>query len=191
MKFINTMLTFVLTLLNNLSQNIPHGSDIFHETELQILWNRGCIEDQDFKCLYEVLKDEERNFPSQLKTQISISECVLMKMVYLASDVVSRYLVGSLYKLPSFKKPMIHISQGTYAVITQTLFCQVFLSSQRSHQWCGYYSKIATFVDFQRPGVKIKKRILLPLPMPDRFYSELSIDLMTKLPAKFKHSPHF
>lgn len=32
---------------------------------------------------------------------------------------------------------------------------------------------------------------MLPLPVPDRFHSELSIDFMTELPAKAKGDPQF
>jgi hypothetical protein len=32
---------------------------------------------------------------------------------------------------------------------------------------------------------------LKPLPVPDRFYSELSIDFITDLPAKRKENPRF
>lgn len=36
-----------------------------------------------------------------------------------------------------------------------------------------------------------RQGLLLPLPVPDRFHSELSIDFMTDLPAKNKGDPRF
>lgn len=35
------------------------------------------------------------------------------------------------------------------------------------------------------------KGLLLPLPIPDRFYSEFLIDFMTELPAKSRNDPRF
>jgi hypothetical protein len=36
-----------------------------------------------------------------------------------------------------------------------------------------------------------RKRFLKPLPVPDRFYSELSIDFITDLPVKEDGDPRF
>jgi hypothetical protein len=36
-----------------------------------------------------------------------------------------------------------------------------------------------------------RKGFLKPLPVPDRFYSELSIDFITDLPAKGEENPRF
>jgi hypothetical protein len=38
---------------------------------------------------------------------------------------------------------------------------------------------------------KRRKRFLKPLPVPDRFHSELSIDFITDLPAKREEDPRF
>lgn len=38
---------------------------------------------------------------------------------------------------------------------------------------------------------EMKKRLLHPLPIPDRFHSELSIDFMTDLPAKSSSEPRY
>ena len=53
-------------------------------------------------------------------------------------------------------------------------FCRNFDVCGRSHLWR-----------------ERRKGLLRPLPIPDRFHSELSIDFMTDLPAKNKGDPRF
>ncbi|KAI0992970.1 hypothetical protein K3495_g15214, partial [Podosphaera aphanis] len=54
---------------------VPKGCKIFHDPELQSLWDRGCVEDHSLDIIYQSVKSEKRTFPSELKLKVAISEC--------------------------------------------------------------------------------------------------------------------
>ncbi|KAI0991774.1 hypothetical protein K3495_g16413, partial [Podosphaera aphanis] len=60
---------------NKFSQTVPKGSQIFHDQDLQQLWDRGCIEDRNFKLMYESLRNTDRSFPTSLNLKVAIAEC--------------------------------------------------------------------------------------------------------------------
>jgi RNase H-like domain found in reverse transcriptase len=55
----------------------PRGALIFQEPDLQLLWDRGVVEDTDFSRMYKSLSKGERSFPPDIshRLKVSISEC--------------------------------------------------------------------------------------------------------------------
>ena len=187
----NSPICSFAAIKEKISCNIPKGDQIFHEKNVQSLWDRGCLEDHNLKYMYRSLHNRERSFPVELGLKISISECefdergalCFRRRVWipnwepLQTALIQRthdsYITGHLGR------------ENTYAILSRNFFwpgassmvrkfCQNCDTCGRSHVW------------------REKKRgMLLPLPIPNRFHSELSIDFMTDLPTKSKDQPRF
>lgn len=74
---------------------------------------------------------------------------------------------------------------STYAILSKSYF------------WLGASSMVRTFCKNcdvcgrSHAWRERKKGLLLPLPVPERFHAELSIDFMTDLPAKSIKEPRY
>lgn len=176
---------------NKFSQTVPKGSQIFHDQDLQQLWDRGCIEDRNFKLMYESLINTERSFPTSLNLKVAIAECDFDERGALRFR--KRIWVPNWEPLQTALIQKTHDSyitghpgrDSTYAILSRNyfwpgaslmvrIFCRNCDVCGRSHVWR-----------------ERKKGLLLPLPIPDCFHSELSIDFMTDLPAQSKNDPRF
>lgn len=172
--------------------NVPRGSQIFQEPELQMLWDRGAIEDESFVIIYDALRNEERSFPLQLShLKVSISECDFdergalrfRKRVWIPQwEPLQTALIQKTHDSHVTGHPG---RDSTLAILSRNFF------------WPGASSMVRTFCRncdvCGRSHVwrERRKGLLLPLPIPERFHSELSIDFMTDLPAKSKGDPRF
>lgn len=178
-----------LSLINNA---IPQGSLLFEEKELQDLWDQGVHKNiSSFKELYSSMWKNERSFPTHLGLKTSLSECEIdargalcfRKRVWipewepLQTALIQRthdsYLTGH----PGRNNTLAILSRSFYWPKMSTMvrrFCRNCDVCGRSHVWRT-----------RRQG------LLLPLPIPDRFHNELSIDFMTDLPAKDKKDPRY
>ncbi|KAI0996563.1 hypothetical protein K3495_g11619 [Podosphaera aphanis] len=175
----------------NLSHGLPTGGQIFQEAELQLLWDRGCMEDKGLMLMYKSLRNGDRSFPSTLNLKISISECdfdergVLRfrRLVWVPNwEPLQTALIQKTHDSYITGHPG---RDSTYAILSRNFFRQGASSMVRTFcQNCDVCGR--SHVWRER-----KKGLLLPLPVPDRFHSELSIDFMTDLPAKNKSQPRF
>lgn len=178
-----------LSLINH--QNIPSGSQIFEEPNLQNLWDQAVQNDITFKELYSAIWTGERTFPSNLDLKTSLSECELdargalcfRKRIWvpdfepLRTSLIQKSYDSHISGHPGRNNTLAIVSRSFYwprMSIMVRRFCRNCDICGRSHVWRS-----------KRQG------LLLPLPIPDRFHSELSIDFMTDLPAKDKDDPRF
>ncbi|KAI0996107.1 hypothetical protein K3495_g12074 [Podosphaera aphanis] len=181
----------IYPLVRDLPHELPTGSQIFQEAELQLLWDQGCREDNVLMLMYKSLRNRDRSFPSTLNLKISISECDFDERGVLRFR--RRVWVPNWEPLQTALIQKTHDSyitghpgrDSTYAILSRNFF------------WPGASSMVRTFCQncdvCGRSHVwrERKKGLLLPLPVPDRFHSEVSIDFMTDLPAKNKSQPRF
>lgn len=141
--------------------------------------------------VYRALWNDERIFPSDLNLKISIGECEL--------DPRGALCFRHRLWIPSWEPLQTAFIQKTYdsyitgypgrnntnAILSRNFywpgmslmvrkFCRNCDVCGRSHVWRSR-----------------KQGLLLPLPVPERSHSELSIDLMTDLPAQIKGEPKF
>ncbi|KAI1001982.1 hypothetical protein K3495_g6222 [Podosphaera aphanis] len=172
---------------------IPKGCKIFHDPDLRSLWDRGCVEDHSLDIIYQSIKSEKRTFPNELKLKVAISECELDERGALRFR--KRIWVPNWEPLQTALIQKTHYSHitghpgrdSTYAILLRNFF------------WPGASSMVRVFcrncdVCWRSNVLREKKKELLlplPVPVPDRFHSELSIDFMTDLPAKSAQDPRY
>jgi hypothetical protein len=84
------------------------------------------------------------------------------------------------------KKLTISTLLGTRKEIAFSRYYEGSSIGQAFFRWLESFIGIATFAGDYICGRRGEKGFLKPLPVPDRFYSELSIDFITDLFAKEK-----
>lgn len=164
---------------------IPKGSELFEDSELQLLWDNGIEKDhKNFKQLYEALSNNKTFFPTHLQLKNSIGECKLDNRRALCFR--DRLWILNWEPLQTALIQRTHDSHITGHPGRDSTFAILL----RQFYWLGMSSMVRKFCRncdvCDRAHLWISKRqgLLLPLPIPDRFHSELSIDFMTDLPAK-------
>lgn len=171
--------------------NIPSSNEIFQDENLQELWNQGCSEDWNFSLLYKALKNNQRIFPTNLSTKISISECDFDERGALRFR--KRVWVPNWEPLQT---ALIQKTRDSY-ITGHPGRDSTYANLSRNFFWPGASSMVRVFCKncdvcgHSHVWREKKKGLLLPLPIPDRFHSELSIDFMTDLPAKSKGDPKY
>lgn len=159
---------------------------------MQELWNKGVESDKSFQELYKATFTGQRSFPhSCADWKISIAECELDSRG--ALKFRDRLIIPTLEHLQTALIQKAHDSHitghpgrdSTFAILRRDFhwpgmsqmvrrFCRNCDVCGRSHLWR-----------------ERRKGLLRPLPVPDRFYSELSIDFMTELPQKTSEDPRY
>ena len=171
--------------------DIPQGNQIFTDPEFQTLWDQGCLKDRNLSPIYKALKDSKKVFPSELNLKIAISECDFDERDALRFR--KRVWIPDYEPLQTALIQRTHDSyitghpgrDSTYAILSRNFF------------WPGASTMVRTFCKncdvcgHSRVWREKKRGLLLPLPIPERFHSELSIDFMTDLPAKSKEDPRY
>ena len=164
---------------------IPKGPALFEDPELQSLWDKGVQNDQkNFLHIYNALHKGLACFPPQLKLKAPIGECIVDSRGALCFR--NRLWIPEWEPLRTALIQRTHDSHmtghpgrdNTFAILARQFywpgmslmvrkFCRNCDVCGRAHVWRS-----------RRQG------LLLPMPIPERFHSELSIDFMTDLPAK-------
>ncbi|KAI0991567.1 hypothetical protein K3495_g16620, partial [Podosphaera aphanis] len=163
--------------------------------DLQTLWDQALENDQSFKIIVKAVRDNERQWPKDLRVQIEGSkELKPLKAMIAASSFDNE--TGILYYrgrtwVPQFEPLTTAIIQNIHnAVVSGHPGRDATLAQvARSYFWPGISKAVkrycknchicgrSTIWRHQRQG------LLKPLPIPDRFHQELSIDFMTDLPV--------
>lgn len=156
------------------------------------MWNRGVKEDGIlFTRLYKALWLKERSFLPYLDLKLTLSECetdnrgalCFRKRLWkpdwepLKTALIHKVHDSHISGHPGRDTTLSILSRSFYWPRMSTMvrrFCRNCDVCGRSHVWRS-----------RRQG------LLLLLPVPDRFQSELFIDLMTELPAKLKDQPRY
>lgn len=185
----NVQISPICSVLN---KDIPQGDQIFEDKELQTLWNRGVEENKSiFLELCKSIWQNKRLFPSELNQKISLSECLIdargalcfrnrlwiLDWEPLHTALIQRTHDSHISGHPGRDNTLAILSRSYFWPGMSTMvrrFCRNCDVCGRSHVWRSR-----------------KQGLLLPLPIPDRFHSELSIDFMTELPGKGPKDPRF
>lgn len=171
---------------------VPYGSEVFQEPELQLLWDRGSVEDESFKKLYNTIGKEERSFPPDcVAWKIQAGECDFDQRGVLRFR--ERVLIPDWEPLRTALIQKTHDSHITGHPGRDSTFAIL----RRNFHWPGMSAMVRRFCrncdvcGRSHLWRERRKGLLRPLPIPDRFHSELSIDFMTDLPAKNKGDPRY
>ena len=170
---------------------VPKGASLFEDDEMQSLWNKGVEKDNSFHKLYSSFLENHRSFPAEMKLKTSLSECSIDNRGALCfrnrlwipdweplkTALIQRSHDSHATGHPGRNNTLAIISREFYWPLMSTMvrrFCRNCDVCGRSHVWRT-----------RRQG------LLLPLPVPDRFHKELSIDFMTDLPKKTPTEPSY
>lgn len=163
--------------------NPPQGNALFEEDELQMLWDRGLQEDESYREIYRAVAKQERNFPPKLALKVQISECKL--------DRRAALLRRDALWVPHWEPLRTALIQQTHdSHITGHPGRDSTLAIlSRNFYWPEQHKDVRRFVRncdvCGRSTIwrERKQGLLRPMPIPERFHSEISIDFMTELPA--------
>lgn len=173
------------------ARQIPSGRDIFEDPELQLLWDRGTAEDSEFHTAYQAVARKDRSFPTEVHAKVSIAECEIDlrgALLFRGKTWVPRWepLQTGLVQRAHDSHVTGHPGrEGTRAILGRSFFWPG--ASQMVRQFCrncDVCGRAHVWRDRRRG-------LLRPLPVPERFHSELSIDFMTELPAQKKGDPRY
>ncbi|KAI0994170.1 hypothetical protein K3495_g14012 [Podosphaera aphanis] len=172
-------------------REIPKGEQLFEEEELQALWNMGVNKDDKFREIYNAVLRGESLFPTQLGLKTSIGECEI--------DAREALCFRKRLWIPDWEPLQTALIQKTHDshVTGHPGRNSTLAILSRSFFWPGLSNMVRRFCRncdvCGRSHVWRTKRqgLLLPLPIPERFHCELSIDFMTDLPTKKKGDPRF
>ncbi|KAI1004748.1 hypothetical protein K3495_g3468 [Podosphaera aphanis] len=142
---------------SNIPPEVPQGAHIFADSRLQDLWDRACIEDQDFAGIYKAVRDEKRAFPSELKLKVSIAECDLDEIGALHFRKRDGIPNWEPLQTALIQKPMTLMLLDTLAVIIHMQSCRGISSGPEPHQWYEYSVEIATLAEDLTCGEKGRK----------------------------------
>jgi len=176
------MLTKCPVITASAATTRPEAQVVGEQPDELAAWNQAVKDDPEYVKIREVVKSEARRFPLELKLKVSIAECSLSyegnllfrgrKWVPKTYDLRTRIIQAT-------HDSMIHGHPGreiTYALVARQFF------------WPGMAKDIRTFIENCDGCGKNKawrtrrQGFLKPLPIPDRIWTELSIDFITELP---------
>jgi len=175
---------------------LPLGSEIFMNEELGREWERALEQDPTYPRAFRTVKNSERVFPADLRINgkpltVSANECRIDEKGVLRYrdriwipdwEPLQTRLVQNTHDSPVTGHPG---REGTTAILSRAYF------------WPGMHRMVRRFLrNCDVCGRKTvwrqrKQGFLKPLPVPERYWSELAIDFMTELPGKKEGDPTF
>ncbi|KAI0996561.1 hypothetical protein K3495_g11620 [Podosphaera aphanis] len=171
---------------------IPRGDQLFEEDELQTLWDTGMEKDRMImEKLYSALWKDESQCASHLQLKVARAECELDMRGALCFR--KRLWVPDWEPLRTALIQRTHDSHvtghpgrnNTIAILSRFFFWPGM--SKMVRRFC----KNCDVCGRTRVWRSRRQGLLLPLPVPEHFHSELSIDFMTDLPASSKEEPKY
>jgi hypothetical protein len=165
------------------SRESQPDNDVGQEHPLLAQWTEAVESDLSYQQALEAVRDKKQRFPTELRLKVSIAECSLSatgKLTFrdrvwvpLANDLRTKIL-------QEIHDSTTHIHPGRetmYAIVARQFF------------WPGISRDIRTFVEncdgcnSNKAWRTLRHGFLKPLPIPDRVWSEISMDFITKLPV--------
>lgn len=172
-------------------QGMPAGQTMFRETHLQELWDQAIGLDKDYAAAHEAVRKRDRNFPPGIASKIQIAECELDArgaLLFRSRVWVPEYepLRTALIQLTHDSHVTGHTGRdSTLAILSRNFYWPKISAMVRQFSRnCDICGRTHVWRDKQ-------KGLLKPLPVPERFRSDISLDFITELPARRKGDPTF
>lgn len=176
---------------------LPQGAEVFMHEDLQSAWDAALEHDTDYPRLVKAVRDGARAFPPDIRTaegkqlSVSIAECEL--------DEHGLLRFRDNIWIPEWEPLRTGLIQNTHdSFLTGHPGRDATIALlSRSYFWPGLYRMVRRFVrNCDVCGRKTvwrhrKKGLLKPLPVPERLWSELSIDFMINLPQENASDPSY
>lgn len=177
-------------------ERVAKGEEVFMHEDLQHGWNAALKHDDLYPQIIGAVRRGERFFPpewrvNEQRLSVSIAECTLDDRGILRYR--GRIWVPNWEPLQTGLIQNMHDSaigghpgrDATLELLTRGYFWpQMFRMVRRFCRNCDVCGR-------KRVWRHLRKGMLKPLPVPERFWSELSIDFMTDLPAAAPGDPRF
>ncbi|KAI1005950.1 hypothetical protein K3495_g2268 [Podosphaera aphanis] len=178
------------TSLRSIVVTLPQ-SRVFDDSELHALWDDTLAKDETYQKVFRVIKDNQRSLPSELKIKLQISECNI--------DSLNRLLFRGRIWIPggagdeknapldALRTKLIQITHDS-AKVGQPGRDRTIAILSRYYYWPMMHQHVRQFLrncdkcGRTRVWREHKKGFLKPMPIPDRYYSETSMDFIAKLP---------
>ncbi|KAI0998101.1 hypothetical protein K3495_g10089 [Podosphaera aphanis] len=165
----------------------PKGKDIFDEINIHKLWDQAIKKDPSFKIIYSSVAKGERSLPSSVGNSIQMPDCTF-------DDKLALTYRGALW-VPDWEPLRTALIQLVHdSHVTGHPGREVTLSIlARNFFWLQQYKDVRRFVRNCHVCGRSKiwrqssQGLLRPLPIPDRFHSEIAVDFMTELPLTDKN----
>ena len=161
---------------------VTQRSDVGEEHSLSVEWPDAIRTDSDYQTALTAVQEGRRKFPAELRLKISIGEC--------SSDSSGRLTFRGRIWVPSGSNlrtkllQTIHDSQIHAHPGREALFAII----ARRFFWPGLSRDIRTFTGncdqcgSNKTWRTLRYGLLKPLPIPNRIWSEISMDFITGLP---------
>ncbi|KAI1001019.1 hypothetical protein K3495_g7177 [Podosphaera aphanis] len=173
-------------------QNImPSGQKLFEDKEIASLWDEALEKDQAFHSIHASVAVGQSALAIDLKLGVQMTDCSL-------DDRGALTRRGALW-VPNWEPLRTTIIQrshdssitghpgrdGTLHIASRAFFWpQQYLDIRRFTRNCSICSR-------SKAWRQCPQGLLRPLPVPERFHSELSVDFMTDLPAQTEDDPKY
>lgn len=172
------------------TENSNHIDCPFQEEELQKLWTEGVYADGEFRDIREAMLQEKRCFPPSVTAKISISECSIDdkgcirwrdRLLIPSYEPLQTTLIHKAHDSPITGHPG---RDATLGILSREFYWPRMSHMVRKFvRNCDVCGRTHVWRDKKRGFLK-------PLPVPERYHQEISIDFMTDLPAK-KDQPKY
>lgn len=171
-------------------QSAPTGSTLFTDSHLQELWDEAIRNDPTYKLRLDAIREGERRFPKTAETREQVADCSID--AHGALQFRGRLWIPKWEPLTTTITQRVHDSPMSGHPGRNNTFQLL----QREYHWDGMSQTVKRFVrNCHCYGChKSRQRrqgLLQPLPIPDRYWKQISMDFMVDLPAKEEDDPRY
>ncbi|CCE34682.1 uncharacterized protein CPUR_08618 [Claviceps purpurea 20.1] len=167
------------------------GSAIFEDFEMQTLWDRAVSLDPIYRASHAAVHRGDRSLPTELDHKVQMPDC--------SFDERGALCCRNAVWVPDHEPLRTALIQRTHdSYITGHPGRDATLAIlARGYFWPQQYLTVRQFVrncavcNRSKVTRQQGRGLLRPLPVPDRFHSEIAIDFMTELPAENDGDPRF
>ena len=166
------------------------GQSIFTDPHLQRLWDEGCKADGKHELRHQAVLEGARKFPPKADTRAQVGDCSISAHGTLqwrgvlwvpAFEPLTTALIQRVHESPLAGHPGKN---------------QTFELLRRGYHWDGMSSDVAQYVRnchcyAAHASRKKRQGLLKPLALPDRYWSQISMDFMTDLPQAADDTPRY
>jgi len=168
----------------------PRGAALFADTHMQRLWDDAMKSDGSYLARLKAVRGNARTFPPEADTKQQIGDCTL--------SAHGTLLWRGVTWLPSWEPLTTTVIQRAHEsnLSGHPGKNTTFQIIRRDYHWDGMSEDVARYVRnchcYGAHASRLKRQGLLqPIPVADRFWSQISMDFMTELPQEEEDSPKF
>lgn len=169
---------------------LPSGKDVFLGDFFSAMWDQGVAEDKAYRARLDAVREGARRFPKEAGTREQTADCKVNHHGALLYR--GRLWLPQWEPLTTAVIQQVHESSMAGHPGRNTTFQLL----QRNYHWDGMSQAVRRFVrNCHCYGGHVSRQrrqgLLRPLPIADRFWTQISVDFMTDLPATTEDDPRY